>query len=121
MAKKRTGPDVGIVETGKAQVPSGTASTDTKAHLASQATSGTTLRLHFDRALGLLEGKAALATAVAEWRNLARGAGLDPRALLKLAGKHLRDAEQRRKAAEQAEVEELYRRGLGLPLFAGRA
>jgi uncharacterized protein (UPF0335 family) len=82
---------------------------------------GQTLKLHFHHAVELLEQKAAVGADLAEWRNQARGAGLDPRALVKLAREHLRDAEQRRKAAEQEEIEELYRRGLGLPLFEGRA
>jgi hypothetical protein len=75
------------------------------------------LKAHFDRAVELLRQNAALAAAFAEWRRRARGDGLVPTALLKLAREHLRDAEQRRKAAEAAEVEELYRQGLGLPLF----
>jgi hypothetical protein len=40
-----------------------------------------------------------------------------PTVLIRLTREHLRDAEQRCKAAEAAEVEDLYRRGLGLPLF----
>ena len=51
----------------------------------------------------------------------ARAEGLTPGVLLKLAREHLQDAEQRRKAVEQAEIEELYRQGLDLPLFRGRA
>jgi len=78
------------------------------------------LKSHFDRAVELLEQKAALAADIAEWRRQARGDGLVPTALVKLAREHLRDAEQRRKAAELAEVEELYRQGLGLPLFDWR-
>jgi hypothetical protein len=76
-----------------------------------------TLKKHFDQALALLEQKAALAADIAQWRDAARKDGLDPRALLKLGKEQRRDDAQRRKAAEQAEVEELYRRGLGLPLF----
>jgi hypothetical protein len=76
-----------------------------------------TLKRHFDQALALLEQKASLAADIAQWRDAARKAGLDPRALLKLGREHLRDEAQRRRAAEQAEVEELYRRGLGLPLL----
>jgi uncharacterized protein (UPF0335 family) len=75
------------------------------------------LRSHFDRAVELLEQKLELATTVAEWRKEARNDGLDPVVLLRLAKESLRDAEQRRKAAERAEIEELYRNGLGLPLF----
>jgi hypothetical protein len=75
------------------------------------------LKAHFDRAVDLLEQKAALAADTAEWRRQARGDGLVPAVLVKLAREHLRDAEQRRNAAEAAEVEELYRQGLGLPLF----
>jgi uncharacterized protein (UPF0335 family) len=75
------------------------------------------LQAHFDRAVALLKQKADLAAEIADWRREVRGDGLVPSALLKLAREHLRDAEQRRKAAEAAEVEELYRQGLGLPLF----
>ena len=75
------------------------------------------LRSHFDRAVDLLEQKAALAADIAEWRDQARSDGLDAAALLQIAKEHLQDAEQRRKAAERAETEALYRNGLGLPLF----
>jgi hypothetical protein len=75
------------------------------------------LKAHFDRAVALLEQKADLAANVADWRRQARDGGLVPAALMKLAREHLRDAEQHRKAAEAAEVEKLYRQGLGLPLF----
>jgi uncharacterized protein (UPF0335 family) len=75
------------------------------------------LKAHFDRGVELLEQKADLAAEIADWRRQVRGDGLVPPVLLKLAREHLRDAEQRRKAAEAAEVEELYRQGLGLPLF----
>jgi uncharacterized protein (UPF0335 family) len=75
------------------------------------------LKAHFDRAVALLEQKADLAEDIAEWRRQARDEGLVPAALVKLAREHLRDAEQRRRAAEAAEVERLYREGLGLPLF----
>jgi uncharacterized protein (UPF0335 family) len=75
------------------------------------------LKTHFDSAVRLLEQKADLATDIAEWRRQARGNGLVPKVIIKLAREHLRDAEQRRKAAEAAEIEELYRQGLGLPLF----
>jgi hypothetical protein len=75
------------------------------------------LKAHFDRAVALLEQKADLAADIAEWRRQARAEGLVPTALVKLAREHLRDAEQQRKAAEAAEVERLYRQGLGLPLF----
>jgi hypothetical protein len=75
------------------------------------------LQAHFDRAVALLKQKAGLAAEIADWRREVRGDGLVPSVLLKLAREHLRDAEQRRKAAEAAEVEELYRQGLGLPLF----
>jgi hypothetical protein len=75
------------------------------------------LKSHFDRAVELLEQKAELAADVAEWRRQTRDDGFVPTAIIKLAREHLRTAEQRRKAAEAAEVEELYRQGLGLPLF----
>ena len=76
-----------------------------------------TLRSHFDDVIELLLQKAELNAKLGTWRQGTKNAGLDPRALFKLGREHLRDAAQRRKAAEQAEVEELYRRGLGLPLF----
>jgi uncharacterized protein (UPF0335 family) len=75
------------------------------------------LRDHFDVVIELLLEKAKLNAKFVEWRQEAKSAGLDARALFKLGREHLRDEAQRRKAAEQAEVEELYRRGLGLPLF----
>jgi len=75
------------------------------------------LKLHFDRAVALLEARRAVLSDIKTWRAEARAEGLDPFALLHLAREHLFDADQRRKAAEQAEVEELYRQGLGLPLF----
>jgi uncharacterized protein (UPF0335 family) len=76
-----------------------------------------TLQAHFDRAVAVLKQKADLAAEIAGWRREVRGDGLVTSVLLKLAREHLRDAEQRRRAAEAAEVEELYRQGLGLPLF----
>jgi uncharacterized protein (UPF0335 family) len=79
------------------------------------------LKAHFDRAVELLEQKAELATDVAEWRRQARGDGLVPKVIIKLAREHLQDSERRRRAAEEAEVEELYRQGLDLPLFGWRA
>jgi hypothetical protein len=75
------------------------------------------LRSHFDRVVDLLEHKAALSSDFANWRGRARGDGLDPIVLIKLAREHLQDADQRRKAAERVEIEEAYRNGLGLPLF----
>jgi hypothetical protein len=75
------------------------------------------LKSHFDRAVGLLEQKAELAADVAEWRRQVRCDGLEPTVIIKLARDHLRTADERRRAAELAEVEELYRQGLGLPLF----
>ena len=75
------------------------------------------LKSHFDRAVEVLSWKLDLASAAAEWRKDARSDGLDPVVLLRLAKESLRDAEQRRKAAERAEIEALYRNGLGLPLF----
>jgi hypothetical protein len=79
------------------------------------------LKSHFDVAVGLLEQKAKLGAEIAAWRTKARAEGLASGVLLKLAREYLQDAEQRRKAAEQAEIEELYRQGLDLPLFRGRA
>lgn len=78
---------------------------------------GGALRSHFDRAVVLLEQKAELAADTAEWRDQARSDGLDAAALLQIAKEQLQDAEQRRKAAERAQTEALYRNGLGLPLF----
>jgi hypothetical protein len=76
-----------------------------------------TLKSHFDRAVGLLEQKSELAGDVAEWRRQVRADGLVPTVIIKLARDHRRTADERRRAAELAEVEELYRQGLGLPLF----
>jgi hypothetical protein len=75
------------------------------------------LKSHFDLAVRLVEKKAALSADIAAWRNEVRADGLVPAILFKLAKESVRDAEQRRKAAEAAEIEELYRQGLGLPLF----
>jgi uncharacterized protein (UPF0335 family) len=77
----------------------------------------TGLRIHFDRAVELLQQKAALAADITEWRGQASGDGLDAGVILRLAREYLLDAEQRRKEAERAETEDLYRNGLGLPLF----
>lgn len=74
------------------------------------------LRQHFDRATVLLEQMADLRSDIKRWRDQARNDGLNPRAIIKLAKEHLRDAAQRRKDAERAEVEDEYRRSLG-PLF----
>jgi uncharacterized protein (UPF0335 family) len=82
-----------------------------------ESTSADILKSHFDRAVSLLEQQAKLRADLVEWRKQARSEGLDPAVLFKLAREHLRDAEQRRKAAAAAEIEELYRQGLGLPLF----
>jgi hypothetical protein len=76
-----------------------------------------TLKSHFDAAVDILGRKAELAATLAEWRQRARGDGLEPAVIFYLARKHLQDANQRRKAAERAELEELYRQGIGLPLF----
>ena len=76
-----------------------------------------TLKSHFDAAIEILGRKAELAATLAEWRQRARGDGLEPAVIFCLARKHLQDANQRRKAAERAELEELYRQGIGLPLF----
>ena len=75
------------------------------------------LKAHFDRAVALLEQKAALGADLGEWRKQAKAEGLEPAVIIKLAREHLRDAEQERKAREAAEIEHLYRQGLGLPLF----
>ncbi|MPZ57507.1 MAG: DUF2312 domain-containing protein [Rhizobiales bacterium] len=76
-----------------------------------------TLKSHFDRAVELLKQKTDLSADISEWRRQAKGDGLAPGVLVRLARESLRDAEQCRKAAEQAEIEELYRQGIGLPLF----
>ena len=75
------------------------------------------LKSHFDRAVELLEQKAELAADVADFRRQVRSDGLVPTVIIKLARDHLCTADERRRAAELAEVEELYRQGLGLPLF----
>jgi uncharacterized protein (UPF0335 family) len=80
----------------------------------------TILKSHFDRAVELLEQKAELTNDVAEWRRQVRGDGLVPTVIIRLARDHLRTADEHRRAAELAEVEELYRQGLGLPLFDWR-
>jgi hypothetical protein len=76
-----------------------------------------TLKSHFDVAVDILGRKAEIAANLAEWRQRARDDGLEPAVIFSLARKHLQDANQRRKAAERAELEELYRQGIGLPLF----
>jgi hypothetical protein len=76
-----------------------------------------TPKSHFDAAVDILGRKAELTAALQEWRQAVRGDGLEPAAIFRLAREHLRDANQRRKAAERAELEELYRKGIGLPLF----
>lgn len=75
------------------------------------------IKAHFDRAVALLENMAAVRADIKEWRGQARADGLDPGTLMKLAREYLLDAEQRRKAAERAEIEALYRETIGLPLF----
>ena len=72
---------------------------------------------HFDAVIDVLNRKAELAAELTEWHRQVRGDGLEPIAILQLARRHLWDAERRRKAAEREETEELYRQGLGLPLF----
>jgi hypothetical protein len=80
-----------------------------------------TLKTHFDCAVDLTKEKQALKAKTDTWREKARGDGLVPNVVLQLAREHLWDAEQQRKAAERAEIEELYRQGLDLPLFRGKA
>jgi hypothetical protein len=75
------------------------------------------LKPHFDRAVELLEARRDVLSNIKTWRAEVRAEGLDPFALLQLAREHLFDADQRRKEVERAEVKELYRQGLGLPLF----
>jgi hypothetical protein len=75
------------------------------------------LKSHFADALRLLGKRAELGHELKEWRQKARSDGLDCNALIKLAREQLRTAEEQRKAAEAAEIEELYRKGLDLPLF----
>ena len=82
-----------------------------------QAPASTGLADHFARCVDLLEQAGAVRADIAEWRRQVREEGLVPKVIIKLAREHLQDAEQRRKAAEEAEVEELYRQGLDLPLF----
>lgn len=75
------------------------------------------IKQHFNRAVAILENMADVRADLKEWRDQARADGLEPNTLVKLAREHLRDAEQRRKAAERAEIEALYRSTIGLPLF----
>jgi len=77
----------------------------------------TALKSHFDAAVDILGRKAELGAILAEWLQKVRGDGLEPAVIFCLAREHCRDADQRRKAAERAEIEELYRQGIGLPLF----
>ncbi|MFL5267224.1 MAG: hypothetical protein ACJ8AH_11625, partial [Stellaceae bacterium] len=60
------------------------------------------LRSHFEAAVDLLTKKAELAAEIAAWRGRARGEGLVPTVLLKLARDHLETPEQRCRAAELA-------------------
>src|SRR5262249_25434272 len=76
------------------------------------ATANQALKAHFERAVELLQARATVLADIKAWRAEARGEGLDPIALLRLAREHLLDADQRRKAAERAEVEDL---ALGAP------
>jgi len=80
-----------------------------------------TLKSRFNVAVDLLHQKAKLGAKIAEWRKETRAEGLAPGVLLKLAREYLQDTEQRRRAAAEAEVKELYRQGLDLPLFRERA
>lgn len=75
------------------------------------------LKAHFDRAVELLEQARVIRADLGEWRKQAKAEGLEPTVIVKLAREHLRDAEQELKAREAAEIEHLYRAGLGLPLF----
>jgi len=81
------------------------------------ASANQALKAHFERAVELHEARSTALADIKTWRAEVRGEGLDPIVLLRLAREHLLDADQRRKAAERAEVEELYRQGIGLPLF----
>src|SRR5262249_61736753 len=71
------------------------------------ATANQALKAHFERAVELLEARATVLADIKAWRAEARGEGLDPIALPRLARAHLLDADQRRKAAARAEVEDL--------------
>jgi hypothetical protein len=75
------------------------------------------LKSHFNAVVELLKRKAELRDEIADLRKKTAGEGLVPSVLLKLAKESLQDEEGRRKAAEQLEIEELYRKGLDLPLF----
>jgi hypothetical protein len=77
-----------------------------------------TLKLQFDAALDLLRKRLRLGAAWTEWRKGVKEDGLDANVLIKLAREYLRNAEERRKAFETAEIERLYRQGLDLPLLA---
>jgi uncharacterized protein (UPF0335 family) len=112
MGLKETGRAGGSLQARSDDQLSGLISSSTPSANANQA-----VKAHFDRAVELLETRAAVLADTKAWRAEARGDGLDPAALLALAREHLLDADQRRKAAERAEIEELYRQCLGLPLF----
>jgi hypothetical protein len=72
----------------------------------------TILKAQFATAVALLEEKVALQGRIAAWRKKAAGEGLAPSVLFKLAKESLLDEEERRKAAERIEIEELYRKNL---------
>jgi hypothetical protein len=72
------------------------------------------LKTQFATAVALLEEKKRLQDQITDWRKKAAGEGLSPGVLLKLAKESLRDEEEKRKAVEQLEIEELYRQQLGL-------
>jgi hypothetical protein len=71
------------------------------------------IKTQFATVVALLEEMERLRDLVAAWRKQATGEGLAPSVLLKLAKEHMRDGEERRKAAEQAEIADLYRKELG--------
>jgi hypothetical protein len=72
------------------------------------------LKTQFATAVALLEEKKRLQDQITDWRKKAAGEGLSPGVLLKLAREHLRDENERRRAIERLEVEELYREQLRL-------
>jgi hypothetical protein len=80
----------------------------------------TALKSHFNAAVALVEEKMVIQARIADWRKKTAGEGLVPSVLLKLAKESLQDEEGRRRVAEQLEIEELYRKGLDLPLFRWR-
>src|SRR5262249_53571859 len=77
-----------------------------------------TLTAHFDEIVNLLERQNELREEFSNWRSRTRSNGLHAGALIKLGREHSPTEDPRRRAADAAEVERLYRQGLDLPLLA---